>query len=152
MRAVSSNPDLAASSGINVALIDALAAFFAGGLAGVGGALYAASFNVRPDMGLILLLPAFAVIVLGSVGSLIGALIAAFIVGLSQEYAGFILVGISGPTARPLLSGMKVSAPFVVLIFILLVKPRGIGEELETKFNEFSFSKFFAKLSGGQKS
>ena len=68
MRAVADNPSLAASSGIHVERIHGSTAFISSGIAGLGGALLAAILPINPELGLSLLLPAFAVIVLGTIG------------------------------------------------------------------------------------
>ena len=69
MRAVADNPDLAASSGINVERVHAITAFLAAGMSGFGGVLFGMYVRVNPEVGLSILLPAFSVIVLGTLGS-----------------------------------------------------------------------------------
>ena len=81
MRAVADNADLAASSGINVERVYGSTAFISAGISGIGGALLAAILPINPELGLMLLLPAFAIIVLGSIGSIPGVIIGALIVG-----------------------------------------------------------------------
>ena len=79
MRAVADNPGLAASSGIHVERVHGSAAFLSSGIAGFGGALLASILPINPELGLSLLLPAVAVIVLGTICSIpvliVGALI-----------------------------------------------------------------------------
>ena len=82
IRAVADNSDLAASSGINVGRVHGSTAFLSSGIAGFGGALLATVLPINPELGLSLLLPAFAVIVLGTIGSIPGVIIGAIIVGL----------------------------------------------------------------------
>ncbi len=62
MRAVADNPDLAASSGINVERVHMTSAFLAAGISGFGGVLFGMYVRVNPNVGLTILLPAFSVI------------------------------------------------------------------------------------------
>ena len=73
MLAVADNPDLASTSGINIENIYSFSSFISSGIAGLGGALLATILPINPELGISLLLPAFAVIVLGSLGSISGA-------------------------------------------------------------------------------
>lgn len=132
MRAVADNPDLAASSGINVGMVHRTTAFLSGGVAGLGGSLLAAILPINPELGLMLLLPAFAVIVLGTIGSVPGVIIGALIVGLLRAISEPILVGVGNSLDRPTASGFAEVMPFVFLIGILLLAPKGIGSALES--------------------
>jgi branched-chain amino acid transport system permease protein len=143
MRAVASNPDLAASSGINVERIYMLTAFIVGGISGMGGVFFAVKFPIDLAQGLVFLIPAFAVIVLGSVGSLIGALIATFIVGFSRVYSEPMLTGVGQALSRSNYLAFNEIIPFVVLISVLLLYNQGIGNNIERRFNEFNLSNIF---------
>ena len=81
MRAVADNPDLAASSGINVERIQLTSAFLSAGISGMGGAIFAMTLRFTPETAFTLLLPSFAVIVLGTIGSIPGAIVGSLIVG-----------------------------------------------------------------------
>ena len=130
MRAVADNPDLAASSGINVGMVHRTTAFLSGGIAGLGGALLAAILPINPELGLMLLLPAFAVIVLGTIGSVPGVILGALIVGLLRAVSEPILVGAGNALDRPTASGFAEVMPFVFMVGILLLAPKGIGSAL----------------------
>jgi branched-chain amino acid transport system permease protein len=132
MRAVADNPDLAASSGINVGMVHGMTAFLSAGTAGFGGALLAAILPINPELGLMLLLPAFAVVVLGTIGSIPGVIIGALIVGLLRAASEPILVGVGNALDRPTASGFAEVMPFVFLVGILLLAPKGIGSALES--------------------
>lgn len=127
IRAVADNPDLAASSGIHVERVHSSSAFLSAGIAGFGGALLAAILPINPMLGLTLLLPAFAVIVLGSVGSMAGVIIAGLIVGLLRALSEPILIGAGNALDRPTASGFAEVTPFIFLIGLLLLAPKGIG-------------------------
>jgi ABC-type branched-subunit amino acid transport system permease subunit len=127
MRAVADNPDLSASSGINVERVYGTSAFLSAGISGFGGALLAAILPINPELGISLLLPAFAVIVLGTIGSLPGLVIGALIVGLVRAISDPLLIGAGNALDRPTASGFAEVMPFLFLIGVLLLTPRGIG-------------------------
>jgi len=92
----------------------------------------AAILPINPEVGLALLLPAFAVIVLGSIGSMPGVIIGAVIVGLLRAASEPILIGAGGALDRPTASGFAQVVPFVLLVGILLLAPRGIGSAIQS--------------------
>ena len=131
MRAVADNSDLAASSGIHVARVHGSTAFLSSGIAGFGGVLLAAILPINPELGLSLLLPAFAVIVLGTIGSTPGVSIGALIVGLLSAVSAPVLIGAGNALDRPTASGFAEVMPFIFLIGLLLLAPRGIGSAIQ---------------------
>ena len=74
IRAVSDNPDLASSSGIDTDRVILIVWVLGGALAGLGGIFYGLEFGVKWDMGFTLLLLMFAAITLGGLGNPFGAL------------------------------------------------------------------------------
>ncbi|MDP6651904.1 MAG: branched-chain amino acid ABC transporter permease, partial [Gammaproteobacteria bacterium] len=132
MRAVADNSDLAASSGIHVARVHGSTAFLSSGIAGLGGVLLAANLPINPELGLSLLLPAFAVIVLGTIGSIPGVIISALIVGLLRAVSDPVLIGVGNSLDRPTASGFAEVMPFIFLIGLLLLAPRGIGSAIQS--------------------
>jgi neutral amino acid transport system permease protein len=115
MRAVSDNPDLASSSGIDVQRVILLVWFFGGALAALGGVLFALGEQVSFQMGFQLLLLMFAGVTLGGLGSAYGALVGSLVVGL--------LVQLS---THWIPAEMKNLGALLVLIIILVVRPQGI--------------------------
>lgn len=118
MRAVADNRDLAASSGINVDRVILFVWSMAGGLATLGGVLFAMSElggRVQWEMGFKLLLLMFAGITLGGLGTAYGALLGCVIVGL--------LVQLSTYWIDP---DLKYIGGLLVLIVILTIRPQGI--------------------------
>jgi branched-chain amino acid transport system permease protein len=110
--------------GINVARTVTLAFFLAGALAGAGGQLYALYFtNVSWDQALRLTLIAFTAVVLGGIESLIGAVLGAMIIGITESFVnGF---GWYSPG-----SDWTESVVLSVLIVLLVLRPQGLlGEE-----------------------
>lgn len=117
-RAVSDNPDLAASTGINSQQVIRIVWFIGGALAAMGGLFRALDTNggVSYDTGGSLLFVMFAGITLGGLGSAYGALVGGFIIGLFVEMST--LFGVP--------SELKNVPPLVILILVLLVRPQGI--------------------------
>ena len=131
MRAVADNPDLAASSGIHVERVHGTSAFLAAGFSGFGGALIAGILPINPELGITLLLPAFAVVVLGSIGSIPGVVIGALVVGLLRAASDPVLIGAGNALDRPTASGFAEITPFIFMIGLLLIAPRGIGHAMQ---------------------
>ncbi len=127
MRAVADNPDLAASSGIHVERVHGITAFLSAGITGLGGSLLVAVLPMNPELGLQLLLPAFAVIVLGTIGSVPGAIFGALVVGAVRAASEPFLIGAGNALDRPTASGLAEVMPFVFLVGVLLFIPQGAG-------------------------
>jgi neutral amino acid transport system permease protein len=115
MRALSDNLDLAETSGIDTGRVIIYTWILAGALAGLAGALIAAITNVKPELGFELLLPIFAVVVLGGIGNAFGALAAGLTLGLVIEWSTLIID-----------SRWKLAIGFVILILALMIRPQGI--------------------------
>jgi branched-chain amino acid transport system permease protein len=115
MRAVSDNPDLARTGGIDPGRVNRATWSIALGVAGLAGMFVAAKTAISPDMGWNLLLPAFAAAVLGGLGSPYGAIFAGLLIGIAQNVA---TLWISDT--------YKISFAFLILIATLLIKPSGL--------------------------
>jgi branched-chain amino acid transport system permease protein len=115
MRAMADNPDLARVSGINTETVTLWTWVIGGALAAVAGVLLAVQSQLNPQLGFVILLPLFASAILGGVGHPIGALVGGMIVGIAQE--------VSTEYFAP---GYKPGVAFVILILILLLRPRGL--------------------------
>jgi neutral amino acid transport system permease protein len=127
MRAVSDDADLAAISGIDVDRVIRFTWLLAGALAGLAGVLAGllqASFD--PNLGFILLLPIFAAVVFGGIGSAYGALAGGLTLGMAMEVSTWDgLAGGLSPVWKPVVA-------FVLLIGVLLVRPHGLFGRAET--------------------
>ena len=115
LRAIADNPDLARLSGIRSQRLMVLLWALAGALAGVGGVLLGVKSVVMPELGWELLLPAFAAMILGGIGSPGGAVAGALLMGVGQELS----VPLVGPS-------YKIAVSFGVLVLVLLVRPAGL--------------------------
>jgi len=117
IRAVSDNPSLASSSGIDSDRVILVVWVLGGALAGLGGVFYGLEYGIRWDMGFTLLLLMFAAITLGGLGNPFGALVGSLIVGLMVELWTWVV-----PNANDL----KNVGALVALIVLLLVRPQGL--------------------------
>jgi len=121
MRAVADDQALAAVAGVNTGRVIAFTWVVSGllaGLAGVLAALVQSSFD--PNFGFSLLLPVFAAVVLGGIGSAYGALLGGLFLGIVTELSTWSsLAGGVNPVYKPVVA-------FAVLIAALLVRPQGL--------------------------
>jgi branched-chain amino acid transport system permease protein len=116
MRAAAQNPLAARLMGINVSKINLLTFGFGTGLAALSGALISPAFFVNPTFGTdYFILPAFVIVVLGTMGNFVGALVGGLIIGLTEAIGGLLL----GPAMRQFVS-------LTVFVVVLLFLPRGI--------------------------
>ncbi|SDD59219.1 urea ABC transporter permease subunit UrtB [Rhodococcus tukisamuensis] len=115
IRAVVQNRDLAETSGISSRRTDVTTFFIGSGLAGVAGVALTLIGSTSPTLGQSYLIDAFLVVVVGGLGQLKGAVIAAFALGLLNSFVEY------STTA----SIAKVIV-FVVIVVFLQVRPQGL--------------------------
>jgi branched-chain amino acid transport system permease protein len=122
MRATSQNRKGAMLMGINVERMDMLSFGIGAGLAGAAGTLWVVSGQVfNPYMGSIPAIKAFAIVIIGGLGSIPGAIIGGLILGIAENFAIFTLGG-----------AWKDAVSFIILILVLIIRPTGIfGESAE---------------------
>ena len=131
MRAVADNPELAASSGINVERVHMTSAFLSAGISGMGGAIFAMTLRFNPETAFTLLLPSFAIIVLGTIGSIPGAIVGSLVVGFVRALSSPVLIGIGFPLGRSNYSALDGVMPYIFLVAVLMIMPEGIGNAYE---------------------
>jgi branched-chain amino acid transport system permease protein len=117
IRAGAFNSDMAEALGINIKLIHATVFALGVALAGVAGMIAAPVSSVYPNMGASVLIMCFVVVVIGGIGSVRGALIAALLVGFVDTF---------GKVLLPAVSGMLV---YVLMAAVLLWKPEGLFKQ-----------------------
>jgi len=121
LRAMADDRTLAAVAGIDVGRATRIAWLISGMLAGLAGVLAGlVEYSFDPNFGFQLLLPVFAAVVLGGIGSAYGALAGGILLGVAQElstWSGF--AGGVDPVYKPVVA-------FVVLAIALLVRPYGL--------------------------
>jgi len=115
MRATADNMQLALVSGIDTERIIIWTWGIGGALAAAGGILYGIDVQLQPSMGWNFLIPLFAAAILGTIGNIYGALLGGLIIGVAQQVSTAFLM----PTYKP-------AVAFIIMIIILLVRPRGI--------------------------
>lgn len=115
LRAMADDGPVARAQGIAPAKMFPMAFGIATALAGLTGALVTPILALEPSGGEGVLGKAFVVVILGGLGSITGAMIAAFVVGLIEAYASVYLGGSQGALAL-----------FVLVVLILLVRPQGL--------------------------
>ncbi|MDT8857408.1 branched-chain amino acid ABC transporter permease [Paracoccaceae bacterium Fryx2] len=115
MRAVSQNPALARVVGVDVARVVRATWMLGGALACAAGIMVGILVQIRPLMGLDMLLPMFAAAILGGIGSVPGAVLGGLIIGLSEAVA----VQFIGAEWRA-------AVAFVILMAVLLARPQGL--------------------------
>ena len=115
MRATADNMELALVSGIDTERVIILTWGVGGALAAAGGILYGIDVQLHPYMGWNFLIPLFAATILGTIGNVYGALVGGLIIGVAEQVSTAFLL----PTYKP-------AVAFVLMILILLVRPKGI--------------------------
>jgi len=119
MRATSQNRKGAMLVGINVERLDILSFGIGCGLAAAAGTLWVVSGQVfNPYMGSIPAVKAFAIIILGGLGSIPGAIIGGLLYGIAENGAAYFLGGV-----------WKDAISFIILIIVLVIRPTGLFGE-----------------------
>ncbi|MCB1884982.1 MAG: branched-chain amino acid ABC transporter permease [Geminicoccaceae bacterium] len=118
LRAATENATLVQAFGVNVPVLLTLTYALGAGLAGLAGVLAAPVYQVSPLMGQHLIIVVFAVVVIGGMGSIMGAVAAGYLLGILE---GFTKV------FYPEASNIVV---FVIMAVVLLIRPAGLfGKE-----------------------
>ena len=114
LRAATENPTLVRAFGINVPRMVTLTYGFGVGLAALAGVMAAPIYNVSPQMGSDLIIVVFAVVVIGGMGSIMGAILTGFILGIVEG-----LTKVFFPEASN-------TVIFVIMVVVLLIRPAGM--------------------------
>ncbi len=114
LRAATENPQLVQAFGVNVPLLLTLTYGLGSALAGLAGILAAPVYQVSPLMGSDLIIVVFAVVVVGGMGSILGAIVTGYALGLAEG-----LTKVFYPEASNLVV-------FVIMVVVLLVRPAGL--------------------------
>ncbi len=114
IRAGVDDRNMLAASGVNVYLVFALTFGLGAGLAGLAGVIGGSALSIAPGEDLRYLLASLIVVIVGGMGSVVGSMIGAILIGLTEQY------GLAySPT-------YGVVYTFIIMIIILAVRPQGI--------------------------
>jgi branched-chain amino acid transport system permease protein len=114
LRAATENPTLVRAMGINVPRMITLTYGFGVGLAALAGVMAAPIYSVNPLMGADLIIVVFAVVVIGGMGSIMGAIVTGFALGVIEG-----LTKVFFPEASN-------TVIFVIMVIVLLLRPAGL--------------------------
>jgi branched-chain amino acid transport system permease protein len=114
LRAATENPTLVRAFGINVPRMVTLTYGFGVALAALAGVMAAPIYNVSPQMGSDLIIVVFAVVVIGGMGSIMGAIVTGFVLGIVEG-----LTKVFFPEASN-------TVIFVIMVVVLLLRPAGM--------------------------
>src|SRR4051812_40980384 len=115
VRATAQDRDAAQLMGVNVRNMGVLAFGLGSALAGAAGALVAPTYYIYPQVGGAFTLKAFVVVVLGGMGSIVGATLGGILIGVAESVSGT-YIG----------SGWKDLCVYVIFLLVLLLKPSGL--------------------------
>jgi branched-chain amino acid transport system permease protein len=115
VRAVSVSTEAAGLVGINVPRLSAVAFAIGGAITAVGGALISTFITLDASIGVVFTLKALIIVIMGGVGEIRGAIIAAIILGIVET------------TVATLVDpGLTLAAAYFIFVLILLFRPQGL--------------------------
>jgi len=115
IRAVAVDPASAGLVAINVDRVSALAFALGGAVTAAGGALVSTFYTFNASMGIVFTMKALIIVIMGGVGDVRGAVIAALILGMAET-----------ATATLIDPGLTIAATYFLFIIILLFRPQGL--------------------------
>ncbi|MFC4943520.1 branched-chain amino acid ABC transporter permease [Pseudonocardia sp. GCM10023141] len=118
MRAVAENPESSAQSGLPVGTLLMSGWALAAVVGAIAGCLVAPTISLHPDMMDAVLVYALAAAVLGGLDSPLGAVFAAWVIGIAQNLAGTFIAAIG--------SDLQILVPMLLMAVVLLVRPQGL--------------------------
>ncbi|MFT7596760.1 MAG: branched-chain amino acid transport system permease protein [Paracoccaceae bacterium] len=115
VRAVAVNPEAAGLVGIDVAKMSALAFAIGGAVTAVGGTLISTFLTLDASIGVIFTMKALIIVIMGGVGDIRGAIVAAIILGLVETAVATLID-----------PGLTLAAAYLIFLLILLFRPQGL--------------------------
>ncbi|EMA09252.1 amino acid/amide ABC transporter membrane protein 1, HAAT family [Haloarcula vallismortis] len=125
MRATADNPDLARVSGIRTDRVILVMWVVGSALAAAGGVFLALYSQLDPRIGFEILLVVFAAVILGGIGSVYGAMLGGLLIGMLHE-----LTPLLSDIGLPIGTAYAPAVAFVIMVAVLLVRPRGIAGDM----------------------
>ena len=131
IRAGENDREMIAALGVDISRLYTIVFAIGAGLAGLAGALVGAIQSVQVGMGEPVLILAFVVIVIGGIGSIKGALIAALLVGLTDTLGGVLLPALfkhfmEASAATSVGSSLASMAIYILMAVVLIWRPTGL--------------------------
>ncbi|MEM6466957.1 MAG: branched-chain amino acid ABC transporter permease, partial [Pseudomonadota bacterium] len=131
IRAGENDREMIAALGVDISKLYTIVFALGAALAGLAGALIGAIQSVQVGMGEPVLILAFVVIVIGGIGSIIGALVASLLVGLTDSLGAFLLPQAfaliwEGGTAASTASALASMLTYVLMAVVLVLRPAGL--------------------------
>lgn len=133
MRATADNARLAQASGVHTGRVIGIVWFIGAAFAALGGVLTGLNTQVKPDMGVGLIIEVFAAVIVGGIGNPYGAMLGAALIGFAENIGLAInwapllgAIGIDAGSFAFIPSGYKTAIPFAILIVTLLLRPQGL--------------------------
>lgn len=114
IRATSEHPQVAQLCGIDIRRVRYVTFGLGSAMAAISGALISIIFTINPEMGRMFIGKGFAIIVLGGLGSYVGALLGAIVLGVSETVTAYF-------TSTQLSEGVA----YLILLLVLIVRPAG---------------------------
>ncbi|MDH5353195.1 MAG: branched-chain amino acid ABC transporter permease [Gammaproteobacteria bacterium] len=115
MRALTSNPDAASLVAIDVPRMSALAFSLGGAVSAVGGIMLSTFLTLDASIGVVFTMKALIIVIMGGVGDIRGAIIAAMVLGIAET----LVASLIDP-------GLTLAAAYLLFILVLLFKPEGL--------------------------
>lgn len=115
IRATAGNAEVAMVCGIDVRLVRLVAFGLGSAMAAVAGGLIGMIFAFNPELGRVFIGRAFAIVVLGGLGSFVGAFIGALLLGVAETVAAYYLD-----------TQLAEGTAYLVLVLVLLLRPSGL--------------------------
>jgi len=131
IRAGENDREMIAALGVDISKLYTLVFALGAALAGLAGALVGAVQSVQVGMGEPVLILAFVVIVIGGIGSIKGAFIAAVLVGLTEKLGGMLLssslaVVLEVNSAQAIANVFSSMLIYILMAVVLIIKPSGL--------------------------
>jgi branched-chain amino acid transport system permease protein len=123
MRATSQKSDAAMLMGININKVYIYTFAIGAALAGAAGALYGILFSFNPAIGALPTIKGFAIIILGGLGSIPGAVVGGLLYGIAENTTAYVL---TDPTVLGSAGLWPDAIAFILLIIVLIIRPTGL--------------------------
>lgn len=126
VRAGMRDPEMLRFLGVNITRRFSIVFGIGALIAGIAGVFGGPITQVSPSVGMALLVPSFLVVVIGGMGSMLGALVAALLLGMASSFTTGFAAAAADPTLKTLLTALQQIVIYLVAVIVLLIRPRGL--------------------------